>query len=163
MVSDIFVAVLHGRSPCVPNQLRLFGGACGGKRVAGRFVQHGERVGEIVGGRDDTEILGEKNFSVQEERSGGSTRRNSWAQRDWGADRAVHGLFASPPGFECSFHSAPLVWGTKKRREVCCGKARTGRALQRCKNERAALAVRKIWVWYQVFCVWCRVYPHLTR
>ena len=73
MVSDIFVAVLHGRSPCVPNQLRLFGGACGGKRVAGRFVQHGERVGEIVGGRDDTEILGEKNFSVQEERSGGST------------------------------------------------------------------------------------------
>lgn len=36
-------------------------------------MQHGERVGEIVGGRDDTEILGEKNFSVQEERSGGST------------------------------------------------------------------------------------------
>ena len=60
MVSDIVVAVLHGRSPCVPNQLRLFGGACGGKRVAGRFVQHGERVCEIVGGRDDTEIIGRK-------------------------------------------------------------------------------------------------------
>lgn len=43
------------------------------KRVAGRFVQHGERVCKRVGGRDDTEILGEKNFSVQEERSGGST------------------------------------------------------------------------------------------
>lgn len=62
MVSDIVVAVLHGRSPCVPNQLRLFGGACGGKRVEGRFVQHGERVCEIVGGRDDTEIIGRKEF-----------------------------------------------------------------------------------------------------
>ena len=26
---------------------------------------------------------------------------------------------------------------------MCCGKARTGRALQRCKNERAALAARE--------------------
>jgi len=33
MVSDMFVAVLHGRSPCAPNQRRLFGGACGGKRT----------------------------------------------------------------------------------------------------------------------------------
>lgn len=33
MVSDSVVAVLHGRSPCVPNQLRLFGGACGGKEL----------------------------------------------------------------------------------------------------------------------------------
>ena len=40
-------------------------------------MPQGERVCERVGGRDDTEILGEKNFSVQEERSGGSTRRNS--------------------------------------------------------------------------------------
>jgi hypothetical protein len=53
--------------------MKLFEGACGGKRVVGRFVQHGERVCKRVGGRDDTEVLGEKNFSVQEERSGGST------------------------------------------------------------------------------------------
>ena len=77
MVSDIFVAVLHGRSPCVPNQLRLFGGACGGKRVAGRFVQHGERVGEIVGGRDDTEVIGRKEFFGAGGAKRGKHRRNS--------------------------------------------------------------------------------------
>ena len=37
-------------------------------------MQHGERVCKRVGGRDDTEILGEKNFSVQEERSGGEAQ-----------------------------------------------------------------------------------------
>ena len=77
MVSDMLVAVLHGRSPWVPNQLKLFLGERAEEKKASWFVPQGERVCKRVGGRDDTEILGEKNFSVQEERSGGSSRENS--------------------------------------------------------------------------------------
>ena len=47
------------------------------KRVAGRFVQHGERVCEIVGGRDDTEIIGRKEFFGAGGAKRGKHRRNS--------------------------------------------------------------------------------------
>jgi hypothetical protein len=57
----------------VPNQLRLFGGACGGKELrAGLCNMVSGCVKESVVGTIPR-LLGEKNFSVQEERSGGST------------------------------------------------------------------------------------------
>jgi len=84
MVSDIVVAVLHGRSPCVPNQLRLFGGACGGKRVEGRFVQHGERVCKRVGGRNDTEDFGRKEFFGAGGAKRGKHKEKFLSSKGWG-------------------------------------------------------------------------------
>ena len=52
-------------------------------------------------------------------------------------DRAVHGLFASPPGV--STLSTVHLSNEERRREgeVCCGKVRPGIALQLCKTETA--------------------------
>ena len=52
-------------------------------------------------------------------------------------DRAVHGLFASPPGV--STLSTVHLSNEERRREgeVCCGKVRPGRALQLGKTETA--------------------------
>ena len=86
-------------------------------------------------------LLGEKNFSVQEERSGGST----------GEILELKGLRWIVPSTDFLHHRRALsalstvhlsYEGRIREGEVCCGKARTGRALQRCKNEHAATGRR---------------------
>lgn len=68
-------------------------------------------------------------------------------------DRAVHGLFASPPGV--STLSTVHLSNEERRREgeVCCGKVRPGRVLQLCKTETATAGGRgdhKIF-WYKTW------------
>lgn len=72
-------------------------------------MPQGERVCKRVGGRDDTEIIGRKEFF-----GAGGAKRGKHKEKflsSKGIEGWIvpsHGLFASPPGFEHSFHSAPL-------------------------------------------------------
>ena len=149
MVSDILVAVLHGRSPCVPNQLRLFGGACGGKELrAGLCNMVSGCVKESVVGTIPR-LLGEKNFSVQEERSGGSTgeilelkglryescRPQTFCITAGPVRAALFPRCAHPSRCATKEHKVGVLraWW----------ESASGRALQRCKNERAALDARE--------------------
>ena len=101
-------------------------------------MQHGERVCKRVGGRDDTEILGEKEFF-----GAGGAKRGKHKEK-FLSSKGIEvwivpstDFFASPPGV--STLSTVHLSNEERRREgeVCCGKVRPGRALQLGKTETA--------------------------
>ena len=108
-------------------------------------MQHGERVCEIVGGRDDTEIIGRKEFF-----GAGGAKRGKHKEKFLSSKEIEVCIVPSTDFLHhrralSALSTVHLSYEERRREgEVCCGKARTGRALQRCKNERAALAMRKI-------------------